>query len=95
MDIKTKYNIDDDVYFLKERTGSQHKGELLIVKGSISHIHTTTLHLKRTDITYSIGNIEINEENIDKNPKNLIDKLYDKLSDLDENIRIKLTEDHR
>ena len=103
MDIKTKYNINDDVMFLTEHWGEKNSslyeiGDARIVKGKISSIKFELNSYSDTDIIYTIlvrsdydnyHDYDINEKFIAKDLKSLIQIILDQIQ---ENVNFKLNE---
>jgi len=98
MDIKTKYGLDEIVFYLstKDQVYTAVEGKVKIVEGKIEGIHTNIFHSnKKIDIEYTLRvgskHIRVNEKFVDKNVRNLFKTV---MSSSDENLRIKLNENN-
>jgi hypothetical protein len=91
LEIKTKYNIEDEVYYLSDndQIHSVEAGKVKIVEGTIAGVHTNTY--SDVNITYTLRvaskHITVNEKFVSKDIKELFQRV---LKESDENYRIKL-----
>lgn len=92
MEVKTKYNIGDIVFYLSESDQfyTPQEGKIKIVEGKIVSIHTNNFK-SNSNVDYKLEvrtkYVTVNQEYVSKDIKELFDRV---LKEAGENYRIKL-----